>query len=258
MDFMKKITGLLALSVFWMSCSSDSEQMARLEVRLTDAPGDYESVMVDIQGVEVHTSEGNQTEGWMALDVQKDVYDLLELTNGLDVLLATAELPAGRISQIRLILGANNSIVVGGQSFDLATPSSQQSGLKLNVQADLLEGITYTILLDFDAARSVVKSGNGSYSLKPVIKSIPVPQTGAIKGVITPLDATPAVYAIIGEDTLGTAYPDAEGVFLLRTLQAGNYTVSFNPKEGYQVVNINDVNVSIGVVTHMETVTIPQ
>ena len=44
----------------------------------------------------------------------------------------------------------------------LTTPSAQHSGLKLNVHAELTEGITYKILLDFDAVRSVVKTGSGA------------------------------------------------------------------------------------------------
>ena len=47
---MKKTFGILALSFALFSCS-DSEENARLEIRLTDAPGDYEAVYVDIQGV---------------------------------------------------------------------------------------------------------------------------------------------------------------------------------------------------------------
>ena len=111
---MKKTIGILALSIALFSCS-DSEENARLEIRLTDAPGDYEAVYVDIQGVEIHADEGNTSNGWKSLEVQEGRYNLLEFTNGIDTLLATAVLPAGRISQIRLILGDNNSVKIDGQ-----------------------------------------------------------------------------------------------------------------------------------------------
>jgi hypothetical protein len=189
---MKKIAGFLLLSVFWLACSDDN-QTARLEVRLTDAPGDYQEVNIDIQSVEVHSSEGNQNSGWTTLDVEEGVYNILELTNGLDALLATAELPVGRISQIRLILGDNNSVKIDGVTHPLSTPSAQQSGLKLNLQAELTEGITYTITLDFDAARSIVEKGNGTYSLKPVIRALETATSGSIKGTVNPLAAAPAV-----------------------------------------------------------------
>jgi hypothetical protein len=253
---MMRIAIFLFLSVIWLACTND-DQTAKLEVRLTDAPGDYEEVNIDIQSVEVHTSDGNQTSGWTTLDVESGVYNILELTDGLDTLLATAELPAGKISQIRLILGENNSVKVGGETKDLFTPSAQQSGLKLNLNAVLTEGITYTITLDFDAARSIVKRGNGTFSLKPVIRVLEEATAGAIGGAVTPIESAPAVFAIQGMDTVATAYTDTTtGKFLLRALPAGSYTVSFDPKEGFVPQQKETVSVTLGNVTDLGTITI--
>jgi Domain of unknown function (DUF4382) len=255
---MKKIAGFLLLSVIWLACSND-DQTARLEVRLTDDPGDYEEVNIDIQSVEVHTDGGNQDSGWATLDVESGVYNILELTDGLDTLLATAELPAGRISQIRLILGEDNSVKVGEETFALSTPSAQQSGLKLNLNAVLTEGVTYTITLDFDAARSIVQKGNGTYSLKPVIRVLEEATSGAINGTVTPMEAAPAVFAIQGVDTVATAYTDTTtGKFMLRALPAGSYTVSFDPKVGFVPQQKESVSVTLGNVTELGTITIEQ
>ena len=250
---MKRIAGFLLLSIFWLACTEDN-QTAKLEVRLTDAPGDYEEVNIDIQSVEINNSDGNS--GWTTLDVESGVYNILELTNGIDTLLASTELPAGRISQIRLILGDNNSVKVNGVTKPLSTPSAQQSGLKLNLQAELSEGITYTITLDFDAARSIVKRGNGSYSLKPVIRALEKATSGSIKGTVTPLEASPAVFAISGTDTVATAYTDEAGKFMLRSIPAGTYTVSFDPKTGYVPQQKESVTVTLGTITDLGTVTI--
>ncbi len=250
---MKRIAEFLLLSVFWLACS-ENNQTAKLEVRLTDAPGDYEEVNIDVQSVEINNSDGNS--GWTTLDVKSGVYNILELTNGLDTLLASAELPAGRISQIRLILGDNNSVKVNGEIKPLSTPSAQQSGLKLNLQAELTEGITYTITLDFDAARSIVNRGNGTYSLKPVIRALEKASSGSIKGTVTPLEASPAVFAISGTDTVATAYTDEAGKFMLRSIPAGSYTVSFNPKTGYVPQQKESVSVTLGNVTDLGTITI--
>ncbi len=254
---MKKIAGFLLLSVFWLACSN-VDQTARLNVRLTDAPGDYEEVNIDIQSVEIHSSGGNQNSGWVSLDVESGTYNILELTNGLDTLLATAELPAGKISQIRLVLGNNNSVKINGVINSLSTPSAQQSGLKLNLNAELTEGITYNITLDFDAARSIVKKGNGSYSLKPVIRALEAATSGAIKGTVIPLDATPAVFAIAGTDTIATAYTDEAGKFILRSIPAGTYKVSFVPKTGYTPLLKENVSVTLGSVNDLGTLTIQQ
>ncbi len=246
----KVIAVFLALSFLTLACNN-SDQTSRLDVRLTDAPGDYQQVNIDIQQVEVHSESGNQTGGWKALEVQKGVYNLLELTNGLDTLLATAELPAGRISQIRLILGNNNTLKIAGVVSPLSTPSTQQSGLKLNVQAELKEGVTYTILLDFDAAKSILEKGNGTFSLKPVIHALSEPTSGAIRGVVTPLVSAPAVFVLLGSDTVATAYTDESGKFLVRGVPAGNYKVSFDPKVGYTGVQKENINVTVGQITDL-------
>lgn len=244
---------ILGLTLF--SCSDDSKY-ARLNVRLTDAPGDYEEVWINIEGVKVHTDEGEQESGWKSLDVNAGTYNLLELTNGLDTLLGTIELPAGRISQIRLLLGEGNVVKIGGETFDLKTPSAQQSGLKFNVHADLVEGITYTMLLDFDVARSIVETGSGKYILKPVIRAITEATTGAIDGTVSNPASTPAVYAIIGSDTLGTSFANEAGNFMIKGLAAGTYKISFSPAEGFTITDIEGVEVSVGAVTHLGEITV--
>lgn len=254
---MRNLIGILVLSVGVMACNNDVDQTARLEVRLTDGPGDYEAVNVDIQGVEVHTDGGGAESGWKSLQVEKGIYDLLKLTDGVDTLLATAELPAGRISQIRLILGENNSIKVGGEEMPLSTPSAQQSGLKLNVHEDLTAGVTYRILLDFDAAKSIVQTGNSNFKLKPVIRAITVAESGAIEGIVEPIAAFPSIFAIIGNDTIASAWPSETGAFLLQGLPVGTYTVAFDPKEGYSPVQKTNVDVTLGKVVNVGLVSIP-
>lgn len=254
---MKKILLLSLISliiVVIFGCDSEPKN-ARLEVWLTDAPGDYQEVNVEVVGVEVHADNGDQNSGWKALNVDGGVYDLLELTNGLDTLLGSIELPAGKISQLRLKLGNDNTIKVDGETLPLSTPSGQQSGLKLQVHTTLTEGITYKVLVDFDVARSVVERGNGTYSLKPVIRTITEAQDGAIKGTVAPAESTPAIYAIAGSDTVGTTYADASGKFLLRGLSAGSYKVVFIPNSAYDTLVREDVSVAVGSVTELGVVT---
>lgn len=256
---MKQLTGiLLMLLVVLSACSEDdSSNSTRFVVRLTDSPGDYEKVNIDIVGIEVNAEENDES-GWTTLDnVNVGVYDLLELTDGVETVLADTEFPSGHISQLRLLLGDNNSVVVDGETINLTTPSSQESGLKLSINADLVEGITYSLLLDFDAARSVVQAGNsGAYNLKPVIKVVAEAVDGAISGIITPDSVSVAVFAIIGEDTLGTSYAveDSED-FFIGGLSAGTYSVVFEPGElsGLDTLTIEGVNVVVEAVTDLGT-----
>jgi hypothetical protein len=246
---MKRIFNFLTLSLFLMTCGKD-DQLVRLNIKLTDAPGDYEEVNIDIQGIEIN-SHNDDNSGWKSLDVRKGVYNILELSNGLDTLLAIAELPSGKVSQIRLVLGEKNSVMIDGQRHPLSAPSAQQSGLKLAVHAELIEGVTYTFVLDFDAARSIVKTGSGNYILKPVIRVLNEATSGSIKGSITPPEASPAVFAILNADTVATAYTDETGAFLLRGIPGGSYTVSFDPKEGYEPLEKTNIAVTVATITDL-------
>lgn len=252
---------LLFVLILATACNNDNEPAAtRFEVRLTDSPGDYEEVNIDVQGVEIKVSEDDDESGWTALEgVSTGIYNLLDFTNGKDTVLVAEDLPSGKISQIRLKLGDQNSIKIDGETHDLKTPSGQQSGLKLKINATLIEGISYSVLLDFDAARSVVKAGNsGKFNLKPVIRVITEAVDGAIKGIVSPADASPAVYAIIGEDTLGTSFANEAGEFMILGLDAGAYNVSFMPKSEYVEKTIENVEVVIGNVTDLETIELAQ
>lgn len=253
--FVVLLFAILMVSLVSCNDNDNAASTARLEVRLTDAPGDYEEVNVDIQDVQVNSQDTDDS-GWQSIDIKKGVYNLKDLTNGIDTLLGSAELPVGKIAQLRLILGTNNTVKVNGQSFALTTPSGQQSGLKLQINQELKEGITYKILLDFDAALSVVARGNGAFNLKPVIRSITQALDGAISGKVHPVEANPAVFAILGNDTVSTSIDTTSGAFLVRGLQAGTYKIVFSPSSAYQVKEVTNVSVTTGNVTDVGTVEI--
>jgi hypothetical protein len=237
------------------SCSkNDSQSKSRLQVRLTDDPAAYDAVNIDIQDVQINVT-GDDDKGWQSLPgVKKGIYNILDLVNDKDTLLADADIPSGKLHQIRLVLGDNNSVVLGGVSTHLETPSAQQSGLKLNVQQNVTGGILYTMVLDFDAARSIVTTGNGKYSLKPVIRTVLNAVGGSIRGVVTPGSVLTAVYAINGTDTM-TTYTDANGAYLIKGVPAATYNMLYWPTDAtYQKQNKTGIAVTTGNVTLVDTV----
>lgn len=246
--------GLLAFS----SCSDkdkgNSDGTARLEVRLTDDPADYDAIYIDLQDVQINVT-GDADNGWQSLPgVNRGIYNLLELVNDKDTLLVNSDIPSGRLHQIRLVLGPNNSIVVNGTTMPLETPSAEQSGLKLNVQQDVNAGILYTILLDFEAAKSVKKTGNNKYILKPVIRTILSPAGGSIKGFVKPDQLVTAVFAINGNDTLGSTFTSM-GAYLIKGMPAGTYQLHFYPTDTtYSTATRTGINVTVGQVTVVDTV----
>jgi hypothetical protein len=253
---MKKIflfTAILSLLFFACKKNNNNSSTAHVTVKLTDAPGAFDAVILNVKSVVVVTNNGEHT-----LNVNGGPIDILRFRLGKDTVLADQDIPAGTIQQVRLVLNdSGNRVIIGGISYDLTTPSGQTSGVKLNVHDNLTAGIAYTMLLDFDAAQSIVLTGNSKYILKPVIRAIPQAVSGALTGTVSPVAASPKVYAITGTDTVGTV-TDATGKFYFPGLAAGTYNVQFVPVSPYAVKTVTGITVVNGAVKDMGTVTITQ
>lgn len=229
---------------------SNTSAKSKLELRLTDAPGFYDAVNVDIQSIKINAS-ASEDSGWVDVPLLKPgVYNLLDFRNGIDTLLASVDIPAGQISQIRLILGSNNSVVVNGVTYPLNTPSAQESGLKLNVQTTLQAGILYRMWIDFDAMRSIVATGNGKFNLKPVIRTYTEATGGTVQGIVLPAAAKATVMAVMGADTL-YAVPSTTGFYRFAGVSAGNWNFYYKADTltGYSDSSVLNVSVKTGVVT---------
>ena len=237
----------------------NNNQPSSMNIYLTDAPADYKAVWIDIEQVMVKgNSDSSGNDGWVSVPLLRaGKYNLLDLRNGKDTLLGGVDLPAGKVSQIRLILGESNQLVLNdGTTVDLKTPSGQESGIKLDVDADLKAGIPYELVLDFDAARSIVKAGNsGQYILKPVIRTFAKAAGGGIQGVVLPDSANAHVMAISGADTLG-AIPDASGSYKFWGVPEGSYNLIFSADSttGYKSDTINNIAVTVGNIATADTV----
>ena len=75
---------------------------------------------------------------------------------------------------MRLILGQNNYAVEIIDSVAVQHPlllsSQDETGLKVNLNSEILANQTIVVTLDFDAGNSIIEQGTGEYRLKPVIK----------------------------------------------------------------------------------------
>jgi hypothetical protein len=159
---------LILITIFTIACKKDNN--STLEIRLTDAPLAVEEVNVDIQSVQVKfDDDSTNVNGWVTLSTNARVYNLLGLQNGVDTVLATGTFPANTVKEIRFVLGTNNTIKDNGVVYPLTIPSGGTSGLKIKVNKRLGLNLE-TLIIDFDAALSVKKEGNGDYKLRPVLK----------------------------------------------------------------------------------------
>jgi hypothetical protein len=128
-----------------------------------------------------------------------------------------------------------------------------QSGLKLQIHQTFEAGVSYNILLDFDANQSVVKQGDGTYQLKPVIRTIDAAVSGSIKGSITPIGLIVTVSAVSGGITY-TSVTNAAGDFLIPGLPLGTYDVTVTPNLPLLPLTLTGKTVTIGAVTNIGVV----
>jgi hypothetical protein len=263
MNYLKtfKLVAFLLTSIIFLGCSGDKDnaspqETSKISVKLMDNPGDYDNVFVEVEDVMVnYNADQNDNNGWQSIDaINTGIYDLLELTGGVNVLLSdNYEVPAGELKQIRLILGQNNSIVIDGETFPLRTPSAQQSGLKIQVNEYLEPNLNYTFLLDFDVDESILLAGNSdNIILKPTLRASIEASSGIIAGSVTQLDVAVEITATNGIDIV-SSFTDADGNFVLVGLTEGIYTVTLTPSvdSGLSEQVIEGVEVIVGETTSL-------
>lgn len=159
---------VLAICLFSISaCDKDNDSTTDLRIRLTDNPYNATQVNVDIREVKVNFRDDDG--GWVTLLTHPGIYNLLALQNGVDTLLAQGIVPTSTLKEIRFVLGSQNSIMIDNVLYPLTIPSGSESGLKIKINKDLHASLD-SVLIDFDAALSILQTGNGEYKLKPVLK----------------------------------------------------------------------------------------
>lgn len=246
---------VVLLAGFVVGCGSGGDgggtavgnaQPGVLGVSLTDAPAcGFDQVNVTVSKVRVHQSDnaGENSAGWSEIVLNPprkinllDLNDPTQPNLALDRLGETS-LAAGRYTQVRLVLVPNsggppfaNSVVLSGTTteIELETPSAVQSGIKLVHQFEVPSGQRVDLLLDFDACKSIVKRGNGTYALKPVVQVIPIVLNGIEGFVNKALLASNVVVTAQqnGEIVRSTVPNGTSGKFFLARLAApGNYDV---------------------------------
>jgi len=196
--------GLLALSlaasVGLGACDvgSGPDDRTRVSVFITDAPGDVESVWLDIDGLTLVGGEDG------SVDLPGEFGDLVEVTELVDraqEIVDDAELEPGSFGQLRFLLGGAVLLTKDGRVFatdgatlpegleadevgELMCPSCSRSGLKVvlhGASGDIGEGDDVGLVLDFDVAQSFGHQAgkSGKWVMRPVIHATRVDDDGA-------------------------------------------------------------------------------
>lgn len=242
-----------------LSCDDEVSQIdntSRVQLKLIDEPGDYLEVNIEIIDIQYKSSD---EEGWLSFTPENDYplnVDLTELIAGNDLVIVDQIVPTGILKQIRLVLSDNNSLLIEGEEdyIHLDTPSAQQSGLKLNLDTELVAGYSYTFILDWIVQESIVKAGNsGRYMLKPVIKVIAEVNSGSIGGTVietiedqsTPVENVTIQVFNLNDEFVTDTLTNTDGVFLVQGLEEGSYRIKIT-HEGFFEYESEEIIVHVG------------
>ena len=268
------VCGVLAAAIALIGCGGDGDSSTTsttsttsggrgtLNVRLADAPDpSITSVLINVTKV-----EANVDGQWQTLPVQvNNEIELLDLVKG-DILLAGGDVPSGHYNQVRVFVDSA-TVTDSEGTHNVTIPSSEQTGIKLNVNGDINNNEIVTLLIDFNVDKSLIKTGSGQYKLKPVMPVVVKVLSGTITGTVhTSTGALGADTHVSAIYTGGGKYVDGtevnttnvldDGTFKLWALLPGTYTLNFTWTDGVttetasveNVVVTADHNTDVGMV----------
>jgi len=274
---------VVALAVFLTACTKNGINASRgnVSVFLTDGPGDYDSVFIDITKVEVkvdndslhkhHDDHGKDDDDrddhekrkdgygeWVDINFTSALIDVLSLRNGVETKLGEANIATGTVRKIRITLGSRNRVVKTGQSFPLELKNETNNLLYVklfNNHRQRGADSSTKVWVDFDIARSIEEK-DGKFYLRPVLRPFCNDNYGEVEGKVLPLEAKAVVRITNGAGFDGVALPNKEGEFKLRGLEAGTYTVTVEGLAPYLKQTISNVVVTKGKDTELGTITL--
>lgn len=256
-----KILLLLILPAIVFSCKEfDNSPKALVNILLIDAPAKWDSVIVEIQGVELefipNSREGEIQKLFLPYEPGDKQVDISQLVAGTALPMARTELNLGVISGITLRLGTGNSLFQTDNKYPLELPAGQTDYFQL-LDVNLEQGFSYDVVLDFDLEKSIQMTDSSplTFDFNPTIRAYSGIGRGDLSGTTSPSELNPVIFAIKDADSVST-HTNSSGNFLFR-LDPGTYTVFIDPKDiRYKTDTIFNVLVETGKATPLDRITL--
>lgn len=252
---------LVLFSAFIWSCKEfDNSPKALVNVLLIDAPAQWDSVIVEIQGVELefvpNGREGEIQKIFLPYEPGDKQVDISQLVGGTALPVARSEMGLGQITGITLRLGPGNSLYQNDNRYPLDLPGGNTDYFQ-SLRIDLEQGISYDLIVDFDLEKSLQVTNPNPLTLdfNPTISAYPGIGRGDLSGSISPTDFRPVIFAIQENDSVST-HTNTSGNFLFR-LDPGIYTVYIDPKDSrYHPDTLFNVKVESGKTSSLDRITL--
>lgn len=248
----------LALTLPLAACDdAGAGRPGTMTLNLTDAPGDFLEAWVQIDRIEL-VGQGEESEGGaIVLTENSDDHDLLSLANDLELLVEDMVVPAGRYSQLRMVIseaciaveeeGGSVGVYASSSAFsegddgmggarcgtptgDLQMPSYGTSGLKIGMPGGSVEidGDSKVLLLDFDVHESFGKlaGGSGMWVMDPNVRAEDISFSATLTVELTEGEAS-GLEAVGGTLDDFEAHLDEEVLEFADDDEDGTWTVTF-------------------------------
>jgi len=252
---------------------------------MMDDPIQYTKVLIDIRRVTVlvdtgakqtdsdrddqwddgycgwHRTKENSSVIWDTLNITPGVYDLLQLRNGTDTLLANGLIPSGKILKVKITLGSDNTVYTDSVTHYPLEVFGTSPSFTINVRrvdVNAASSNDFQLWLDFNLQRSIF-FWNGAFLLKPYIVVFNDQVQARIKGQALPSRKVALITAVNNNNDTLYAIPSwFDGDYLIRNAPAGTYSINFKGRDGYKDTTITNISVTAGQTTKVPTVTLHQ
>lgn len=246
--------------IIWSCKEFDNSPKALVNILLIDAPAQWDSVIVEIQGVELELvpngREGDIQRIFLPYELGDKQVDISKLVGGTTLPVARNETQLGIITGITLRLGTGNSLYQADNRYSLELPEGKTDYYQ-SVSINLEQGISYDLVLDFDLEKSIQVTNSNPLTLNfsPSISAYSGIGRGDLTGSISPAEIRPVIFAINDTDTIST-HTNASGNFLFR-LEPGTYDVYIDPKDNrYKYDTIRSILIESGKATPLDRITL--
>lgn len=261
-----------------------SASIKDLQVIITGSGANFQSVMLDVQKVEIkedlddanydndnfadaddnmddHLKSVDEFGQWKSTGQAPQMIDMASLKNGAESLIGNAT-AMYKVRKIRITLGTNNYLVDNaGETHAIRLENDVEKVIYIGIHEDDIDedqALNQQIFhLYFDAANSI-KLDNGNYTLDPIVRPFSMKAFGELTGQVFPEDVNANVKIDDGQGNTILAVTEKNGEFKVRGLKEGSsYTVTVEAP-GYVTQEFTSVIMEKGKKTELNAITLVQ
>ncbi len=243
-----------------------SNQQSSMKVRMTDNPGNFKALDVEITSVSAFNSTTNE---WIELEGDAQTVSVLELTNGDEQEIASeTNIDAGLYTMIKIDFSQNNKLTLNSTasagllgsvinvSVNAGSTTTVNESVIVNINQEVSSNTSASLLLDFNVVNSVMQDSNDEFFLDPSITLIEDEETGVMGSIENDTRAAITFQSTTSSSTSFSGFTNEDGEFMLRGMIDGEYTVTINPDQDEDSslnasYNVSNVTVVDGRITNM-------